>query len=161
MRKAITLAIAGLCAATLPAMAQTAGNSTTLSGTAKAGAYDFSALDTNGDGSLTLSELNAGGMADARAFGRIDTNSDGVVSSSELSAYNNSSAGMNTGAPAGTPPSAQANRYEQSNPAIRGGAGSPNPLSGNNASNIAPSAGNSPTSPSTSSGTSSGTGGSN
>ena len=149
MKKVITLAVAGICAASVPAMAQTTGNSAGIG----AQVYNFTTLDTDRNGSLTLSELNAGGMADARAFGRIDVNRDGIVSSTELNSFNTSSAANTT--PTTMTPSSQSTTpttnavpspkpYVESNPAIRGGAGRPNSLSQSNAvttSNIAPAAG--------------------
>ena len=92
MKKVITLAVAGICAASVPAMAQTAGNS----GSIAASAYNFTTMDIDRNGSLSLSEMNAGGLSDARAFGRIDVNRDGVVSSAELNTYNTSSAANTT-----------------------------------------------------------------
>ncbi len=142
MRKALTLAVAGLCAASVPAMAETTGNSVTGSAGASASTYNFTTLDTDRNGSLSLSEMTAGGLSDARVYGRIDTNRDGNVSNSELSTFNTSSA---SGTPTGTTaPSAQSTTYQESNPAIRSGAGRENSLSGNNAntaSDIAPSSG--------------------
>ena len=50
MRKALTLAVAGLCAASVPAMAETTGNSVTGSAGASASTY-MSGSSGSGSGS--------------------------------------------------------------------------------------------------------------
>ena len=82
--KRITTSLAlavSISLASAPAMAQTAEPPT-------ARELNFTALDSDGNGFVSTSELAASGEADIDLFGDIDANMDGAISVVEMSAWN-------------------------------------------------------------------------
>lgn len=96
MKTTSKIAMTSLCLALLaatPVMAE--GNATGKTGAA-APAMDFNKLDADRNGSVSETELRAGGYADADLFRSLDANGDGQLSNAEVTAAN-SGKGNGTG----------------------------------------------------------------
>lgn len=95
MKATSKIAMTSLCLALLAATPVLAETSATGK-TGAAPAMDFSKLDTDRNGSISETELRAGGYADADLFRTLDTNGDGQLSNAEVTAANSHS-GNGTG----------------------------------------------------------------
>ena len=103
MKTIMTLLTSFLLLGSVPAVAQDTAATTGATATGS-NSLDFTTLDSDRNGFLNMEEFNASGLSGEGMFEQVDTNSDGSLSMTEVTAWNGSASNLNSTSPsAGTP----------------------------------------------------------